>query len=136
MTRDQLILEWDKAKKELARIKDLEMSLRLQVVETEFPEHTTDGTENSDLGGGYKLKAKFGINYSFSDREALDNALSAIEKMSPEGEYIAERLVKYDPKLSVAEYKKLDEQYRRIIDKVIVTKYATPTLELVIPKDI
>lgn len=136
MNRDQLILEWDKAKKELNRLKELEMNLRNQIIATDFANHKAEGTENVDLGGGYKLKAVFKTTYSFTDKELVDAALTKIEKLGAEGEYIAERLVKFKPELSVSEYKKLDTAYKAIIDEILVTKPATPSLELVIPKDI
>jgi hypothetical protein len=134
MNRDELILEWDKAKKELARLKVLEMELRNEIIKNDFT--PIEGTQNVDLGGGYKLKAVFKTTYSFRSKEELDVVLSMIEKIGPEGEYIAERLIKFKPELSVSEYKKLDEQYKSLIDQVIITKPATPSLELVIPKDI
>ena len=136
MNHDELILEWDKAKKELARLKVLESDLRQLIINSDFKNHKLDGTENVELGKGYKLKAVFKTNYSFPDKDKLDVVLAAIEKAGPDGEYVAERLVKYKPELSVSEYKKLDEVYKKLIDTVIITKPTSPTLELVIPKDI
>jgi hypothetical protein len=134
MTKDELVLEWSKSRIALMSAKDKEMFLRNEVIKECFRNHKEEGTENVDLGAGYKLKAVFKQSYTFPDKLKVDEALSKIEALGAEGEYIAERLVKYKPELSISEYKKLDKQYRDIIDTVIVTKPAYPSLELIEPK--
>lgn len=134
MNRDTLILKWNETKKELDRLKAEEIQLRSAVVALSFTDVDKEGTQNLELGQGYKLKCIFKTNYSFTDKDALEKALSKIEKLGAEGEYIAERLVKFKPELSISEYKKLDNKYLKIINEVIVTKPGTPTLELVEPK--
>ncbi len=99
--RDALILQWQEATKALAAAKEAESALRAEVLKNAFsfnPEALREGTENVELGAGYKLKAVFKINRSFAGgQEAVEKALQKIEKTGPEGEFIAERLVNGSP---------------------------------------
>lgn len=136
--RDALLIQWQEAKKTLDAAKEIEMQLRKRVV-TEvynFSENELrEGTENVELGNGFKLKAVFKTSYTLNNKDnAVDKMLCKLEASGPEGKFIAERLVKFKPELSVAEYKRLDTKERRIADLVISTKPAAPTLEIVAPK--
>ena len=136
--RDAKILAWEAAVKELAAAKDAEAALRKEVLAEAFafdPEALREGTENFELGNGYKLKAVFKISRNLNnENEAVDKVLSKIEKTGPEGAFIAERLVKWKPELSVSEYKKLPEKFKKLFDEVVTSKEAMPALELVVPK--
>ena len=136
--RDAKILAWEAAVKALAAAKDAEAALRREVLAEAFqfdPEALREGTENFELGNGYKLKAVFKISRNLNnENEAVDKVLSKIEKTGPEGAFIAERLVKWKPELSVSEYKKLPEKFKKLFDEVVTSKEAMPSLELVAPK--
>lgn len=140
--RDQLLVSWQEAKEALEKAKEAEMFLRKKVVDFAFDPNKQSGTENVDLGNGYKLKAVKKLNYGFIknaenklDKAAIDKALAKIEKDGAVGELIAERLVKWTPDLSLSEYKLLSEKHKTIIDSVIVTSEGSPTLEIVEPKN-
>ena len=136
--RDAKILAWEAAVKALAAAKDAEAALRKEVLAEAFafdPEALREGTENFELGNGYKLKAFFKISRNLNnENEAVDKVLSKIEKTGPEGAFIAERLVKWKPELSVSEYKKLPEKFKKLFDEVVTSKEVMPALELVAPK--
>ena len=136
--RDAKILAWEQAVKTLAAAKDSEAALRKEVLAEAFsfnPEALREGTENFELGNGYKLKAVFKISRNLNnENDAVDKVLSKIEKAGAEGQFIAERLVKWKPELSVSEYKKLPEKFKKMIDEVVTSKEAMPSLELVAPK--
>ena len=136
--RDAKILAWEAAVKALAAAKDAEAALRKEVLAEAFafdPEALREGTENFELGNGYKLKAVFKISRNLNnENEAVDKVLSKIEKTGPEGAFIAERLVKWKPELSFTEYKKLPEKFKKLFDEVVTSKEAMPSLELVAPK--
>ena len=136
--RDAKILAWEAAVKALAAAKDAEAALRKEVLAEAFafdPEALREGTENLELGNGYKLKAVFKISRNLkNENEAVDKVLSKIEKTGPEGAFIAERLVKWKPELSVSEYNKLPEKFKKLFDEVVTSKEAMPSLELVAPK--
>ena len=137
-SRDAKILAWEQAVKALAAAKDAEAALRKEVLAEAFafdPEALREGTENFELGNGYKLKAVFKISRNLNnENEAVDKVLSKIEKTGPEGVFIAERLVKWKPELSITEYKKLPEKFKKLFDEVVTSKEAIPSLELVAPK--
>jgi len=136
--RDAKIMQWQEAVKNLAAAKEAEAALRNEVLSGAFdfdPEALREGTENVELGNGYKLKAVFKISRNLQGgNEAVEKALQKIEKTGAEGEFIAERLVKWKPELSVSEYKKLPDKFRKLIDEVLTSKEAMPSLELVVPK--
>lgn len=136
--RDAKILQWQEAVKALAAAKDAEAALRKEVLSDCFafdPDALREGTENVELGNGYKLKAVFKISRNLNNEgDAVDKVLSKIEKTGPEGQFVAERLVKWKPELSVSEYKKLPEKFRKMIDEIVTSKEATPSVELVEPK--
>jgi len=136
--RDMLITKWIEASRNLAAAKEAELQLRQAVLNECFsfdPEALREGTENLELGQGYKLKAGFKISRSLgSDIEAIEKVLQKIEKSGPEGEFVAERLVKWKAELSVTEYKKLPEKIAKIVNELVVSKPSTPSLEFVEPK--
>ena len=136
--RDAKILAWEAAVKALAAAKDAEAALRKEVLAEAFafdPEALREGTETFEIGNGYKLKAVFKISRNLNnENEAVDKVLSKIEKTGPEGVFIAERLVKWKPELSITEYKKLPEKFKKLFDEVVTSKEAIPSLELVAPK--
>ena len=134
--RDELILKWNEAQKTLAEAKAIEMELRYEVTATCFPvEADFEGTENVDLGEGWKLKSVFKLNRRLANSKGeTDKALTKIEKLGADGEFVAERLVKWKPELSLSEYKKLPNNMRKIIDDVITATPGSPSLSLIEPK--
>ena len=138
VNRDAKILAWESSVKLLAAAKDAEAALRKEVLAEVFafdPEALREGSENFELGSGYKLKAVFKISRSLNnENEAVDKVLAKIEKTGPVGVFFAERLVKWKPELSVTEYKKLPEKFKKLFDEVVTSKEAMPSLELVAPK--
>lgn len=137
-----LLTAWENSKVALERAKVAEMNLRKQIVAFSFDPNKKSGTERIELANGYELKAVKKLNYGFiknSDGKrvnklAIDAALTAIEKIDPVGALIAERLVKWDPTLSLTEYNQLSPQMKAEIDKVIVVTDGAPSLEIVPPK--
>jgi hypothetical protein len=133
--RDDAILQWTRAAAELATAKKEENSLRLFVVKTCFPTHKEAGTENFELGKGYKLKAVFKVNFKFPDIAKLNAALDTFESKGEAGKLLADRVVKWTPELSLTEYKQLPAEYLEILTPCIETSPGTPSLELVIPDE-
>lgn len=139
--RDFLLMSWEESKAALEVAKEQEMIKRKQVVAFAFDPEKKLGTENIELGNGYKAKAVKKLSYGFVkdeagklDKQKIDDALSKIEATGSAGMLIAERLVKWTPELSLTEYKQLPETFKTIIDEVIVTTEGAPTLEIVAPK--
>ena len=135
MTNDEAILEHQKAEQEAKKWQERERELRTLIYGNLFgSKGCEDGkTHTHELGNGYKLKAKRPINYKL-DRDLCEVALDAISGIGNEGSFIADRLVKWEPKLSVSEYAKLSPQYKAEIDKALTTTPGLPTLEFIAPK--
>ena len=110
------------------------MALRKAIFEVQFPNHS-EGTARVPLGNGYQLKAVGKLNYKLDNKDgATEKALEELETAGNEGKFLADRLVKWSPELSITEYRKLDPQYKVIIDKVLTINPGAPTLEIEEPK--
>lgn len=137
MNNDKL-LAWDHAKKALDAAKSAEASLRKEVLKDFYDfggeSDLREGTENLELGNGYRLKATFKLSRKLENKNhETEEALAQIATFE-NGILYAERLVKWSPELSVSEYKKLPENVRAVIDACVTSKAATPSLEIVEPK--
>ncbi|QEG09350.1 hypothetical protein PM395_gp56 [Xanthomonas phage Samson] len=139
--RDRLLVDWQAKKAALEVAKEAELEARKLAVMFMHDPAKSGTTENVELGGGYKATMKVPVRYGFvqnaegkTDKARIEKALSKIEKTGQAGELIAERLVKWTPELSLTEYKQLPDNFRKIIDDVIVTSEGTPTLEIKEPK--
>lgn len=130
--RDQLIMQWQQADKAAKAAVARERELRTEVFNKLFPQAKV-GTNNLELGMGYKLKAVNKINYNMAGNDAVDAALEEMAKLGNEGSFIADRVVGWTPKLMLKEYKELAPEYKAIIDKVVTTSPGLPTLEVVEP---
>lgn len=134
MSRDQLLVLWNNLTSTLETVKKNEMELRKYIVAREFPK-AEEGVNSVQIGNGYELKATVKFTYNLDNKDDKVNiALDEIAKTGNEGNFIAERLVSWKPSLSIKEYRELEPQYKKIIDKVLTIKDAAPTLEIKEPK--
>lgn len=132
MTRDELILEQAKAAEQAKFWKERDAELRGMIYGQQF-QNMEDGKQHTiELGNGYKLKGKRPVNYKL-DKEKTKEALAELAKLGNEGPFVAERVVKWEPDLSLSEYKKLTAPQKAIIDKVLTTTPGLPVIELVKP---
>lgn len=133
--KDQLLVDWRKAKQALIIATDTERELRDKLAKMFFPV-PKKGTQRIDIGFGYNLKLVRTIRYTLDkDREKIDKALADISALGNEGSFITGRLVKWKPELSVTEYESLAEPYKKIIDTVLTSKDGAPSLEIEAPKE-
>lgn len=129
-----LLQRWETAKAAAAKAVEEERALRDKVIEMVTEPNQKTGTINFDLGNGYKCKIVKGLNYNLdSDSDKVNDALDEIEKDGAQGKLIAERLVKFSPRLSLTEYNQLPTTYKAIIDKVITVTDKSPTVEIIAP---
>lgn len=133
ITPEQVLTQWEKAKTEAAKWKDIENQLRVHYVEMVSNPNKLEGTENIELQNGYKAKIVKKQNRNV-DQEKVNDALDQIENTGEAGKLIAERLIKWKADLSKTEYDLLSDAHRKIIDTVITVTPGTPTLEIVAPK--
>lgn len=129
MTLDEMLLEQQNAAKLAKSYTERDKELRAMIYGMAFKGLEDGKTHNQPLGNGYVLKGKRPINYKV-DADKADAALDELSALGNEGSFVADRLVKWEPKLSVSEYGKLTEAQRAIIDKVVTTTPGLPTLEI------
>lgn len=135
----KLLGAWHNAAVELEKIKARESFLRRAAFEIYIP-NPAEGTNRADLGGGWQLRAVHKINYTFdkgqhkTKADAVDAAQTRMAALGPEGAFIADRLIKWEPELSIKEYRELKPEYRTIIDALVVTRPGMPELEIEPPK--
>lgn len=137
-----LIKDWESAKANAAAAVIAERAARAAVVDHVFGEDAVYGTNNFELGNGYKLKYVRSLNYTLDKGDLdpntgennTDRALSAMRSTGNDGAFIADRLVKWTPELSISEYKTLSDTHKKIINTVITTKDASPELKIEGPK--
>lgn len=115
-----LIERYNDAKSKLAQFKKLENQIRLEVIDQYFPK-AIEGTHNQELTG-YEIKATFKMNHKF-DAKALEKI---VEDLSEE-EFAC---INYKPSLKLAEYKKLSDSERELLDETIITTPALPSIKI------
>lgn len=139
---NNLIIAWLSAKADLARATDAERSLRDSVVSS-YSDGRETGTENYPANGG-NLKIVSALEYKLPKREETDAVLQQIANMknadgSPRADaaFIAARLVRWTPELSVSEYKKLadNDPIKALIDRIITTKPKSKQVSFEADKD-
>lgn len=134
MTDDEVTQAWIEAQTALAKAKETEGALRIEVIRRRFQDQSV-GTKNIELGNGYKLKSVFKLNTRLkTEDECVEKMLTKLENSGPEGAFIAQRLIKWKPDLVKAEYDALPAKFRKMVDEIVITSPATPSLEFIEPK--
>lgn len=131
--RDALLMAWWEADKAAEIAKANEENLRNAVLPMMFPQPYV-GTNNFELGGGYKLKAEYKQNYSIKKNEATgdySHVAVVLAKLPPA---VAAELVRWKPELSITAYKKLTAEEQAIVNTIVTITDGKPTLEMVTPK--
>ena len=130
MDQNQLLMNWQKATTDLLLAKEYEMNLRKHIISRMFP-NAKEGTNNFELGNGYKLTAVVKFNYKFENLAKVNEMVATLDELD---NTIATRLVKWKPEPSITEYRKLTGQSKAIADAAIIITDATPSLEIKAPK--
>jgi hypothetical protein len=127
--------KWYELQQRMAADKTAEALLRSRIYKQFFPT-PKEGTNNHPLedGTGAVLKAKRVVN-----RKVLEPELDAYKSNSKEeGSNLPKlpwnKLIKYEPKLSMSEYNKLTNDEKKACDMVLEIKDGSPQLEITIPK--
>ena len=140
--REETLQTWLDCQRVAKEAIERERAARAAVVAAfPIPAGKKEGTVNIPLNNGYGLKVVLKQNYNI-DQSNVDAALEAIEALGAEGQFIAERLVKFKADLSLTEYRmladdnatKAQKEIKKLIDGVLTITDGTPTLELKEPK--
>ena len=124
---------WNMAQKQLADIKKQEAELRAEVFAAlfdngEFP--LKEGANKLDLPDGWSITATHKLNYNIDEAVISDT----LEQMREKG-FSDLGLVKYKPSLSVAEYRKIDDEMKGILSAALTIKPGSPSMKLIPPKE-
>lgn len=130
-----LLKEWDSIKNQIAPIKAQldplvaqERAIRKQIVDAFDQKH--EGSKNEiGLANGYTLK----MNYKLK-REIDEPALNNLYKELEEVKVPVEMLIKHKPQLELKIYRALSDEQRMVVDKALVIKEDTHTVEIIAPK--
>ena len=126
----KLIADFMAAQDNLAAWKDRESELRKLIIER-FASTEADKTGVENVVCGNKtVKITHKLSYKLTQGEALHAALAAVRKNM--GDEIAARLVKYDPELSVSEFKKLPPLGQAAFNGCLTIKPAAKSVEILI----
>lgn len=123
------VLDWAKAKDELAEVKPREMSLRLAAIAAVFGK-LDRGTTRHDLGGGRTLNAELSPAAKV-DQKTVQAAIDQLKAMGPVGELKAGRLFSWKAEVKLGEWKLLTDEERELFAGVVTIEDATPALELI-----
>lgn len=138
--RTRVLKQWEAAKNILDAAKVAEMDLRKIAMAYVFADAEV-GTNRVSLGNGWAIKGVRKISYSLEkDTAKVGTIDDQIRALGNEGPVIAERILKRVYDFSESEYKKLDVamptqlRAKQLIDSILTTKDAAPTLEIEAPK--
>lgn len=120
--------KWAEVTKEVARLKSVEILLRMKIFGAMFPV-PVEGTNTVALTDGYELKAKYPIS-----RKILVDVLAGRTKELKDAGIKLGNLIVNKPELSVAEYRKLTEAELKLFDQILEIKPGTPQLEIFLTK--
>lgn len=131
-----LLKEWDSVKNQIAPLKAQldplvaqERAIRKQIVDS-F-EQKVEGSKNTvGLANGYTLK----MNYKLK-REIDEPVLKNLHAELAAAAVPVDMLIKYKPQLETSVYRALNDQQRAVVDKALVIKEDSHTVEIVAPKN-
>lgn len=146
------VVDWQTKTAQLATIKETEMESRKKLTAMLFPT-PKKGTQRFGFQNGYAIKLvhkqNMNLGLDLTDPATgqkvpknvqIENAMDAIEKTGPQGQFLVDRLIKTTYELSQSEYNKLDlnipehVEIKRIIDEILIVTDASPSLEMEEPK--
>lgn len=144
-TASTLLTTWQDARiaaKQATPIIVAERVARAELVAHVFSDAPV-GTNNFALPEQWTLKYVRSLDYKLDNTPVDPNdpsgttrtelMLDKLAALGNDGQFIAERVVKWKPELSVSEYKKLTPEQRAIVDTVLTTSDASPEVTLIPP---
>lgn len=134
--RDAMVQAWLDAKMNLDFYKALEAERRIQVANyvlevPDIKQLVEARTAKLNLGNGHGVKATNVLNYTIDKLRAEDIVEECLNLGKSE---LCAKVIKWEPKLSETEYKKLDHADKLIFDAIITVKVGSPKVEFIYPK--
>lgn len=147
------VQEWREAAETLSRVKSKEMLLRLKIFKHYFvaPEEGTNNAETLEgfiVKGGYKITrdvdaAGLAVVKALTVGQVREHLtkLGFDVSQRPDDCLVTEalqlhidKLVKWEPSLSIRDYRTLTNEQRAIFDTCMTIKAGSPTVEIIPPK--
>ena len=126
--------KWQEAKQAAKAANEMEANLREELFKEAFPvesaKEDNKGTFYEDLPNNWKLQAVMKMTASLDEAAVPAVKEKLLELKVPN----VDTLFKYKPSLVAAEYKKLTQEARDVVDIAISEKPAKVVLELIAPK--
>lgn len=126
---DERIKAWLKADEKARKAVETERELRSNLFNDLFP-MPKEGM-NKRFVSGYEVSGTYKMNYNLGPAEVVETALEAIERIGDDGRFVADRLVMWQPRLMISEYRILNLKHKAAIDRVLMVTPALPTLKIV-----
>lgn len=124
-------VKWKAAYDALKAAETEEEGLRAEAVAICFPAGLDPGTTSLKLHDGSTLKAVI-RKRSKVDPTKIGGALLALRrKFKALGKLLGERLIKWTPEASIAEWNKLTDEQRAFFDGVVTVAGGAPSLDLI-----
>jgi hypothetical protein len=125
-----MIQTWEATKKRLDAEKALELTQRLDVIKViPFNADKEEGGQSVKLGGGWRLALDKPQDYKMEPKN-IPAVMTAMDALHHVNALAAASLIRWEPVMSVSEYKKLSDAEKLILAPVVTIKPGTPTLEL------
>ena len=124
-TYEEILAEWQKAKAEANKWTAKERELRLSLFGGAVPT-PKEGTNNVELADGRICKFTHKLNRTV-DQTKVANAENHLRKL---GVNDTSAYLKPKYELGIKAYKSADPEVRKVLDAIITTKPALPTLEV------
>lgn len=137
-----LALEWVKTKSDLETARNAERDARDELIARCFPDGLAEGTNTIALVKGYSLKVVsqpevevVGKPGSRGPRDltAFKAGMQRLSDLGEVGKLLVERLVRWVPAISLAEYRKLTVEQLQCFGDSIAIKRGSPQVELIAP---
>lgn len=119
---------WYEKKKVLDEVKGEEMELRKQVYSRTIEKNAAEGTNKYGLADGWIINCTLPYNYK------VDPAIAAANPVLHEAGVDLNLLVEWKPELRVAEYRKLTEEQKDLVDNYLTITPGTPQMKIALPK--
>lgn len=140
--RDRLLAKWEAEKLVLSAAKESEMQSRVAVGEFQFPTAMRkSGVNKAPLNNGFQIKLGHTVNHKIvASNQAVEDAEAIAPTLGNEATFLFDRIITWEAKFSVGEYKKLDPlseehaKVKQLVDTLIEVSNGAPSLEIVAPK--
>lgn len=130
LSRDEKLMAWQEAQRELVPLAMRERDLRVMAVEAAFGSELPEGTQSLDIGHDYLCKVEVKMNYTVADTPEMRNEF--IEVLGTER---ATNTVKFKPNLSISAWKGLTQEERDKLATHVTIKPGLPSLSILAPGD-